>query len=47
MATKTPIWVNCTYAAENGKDPLTFARFHGGSYFCNYCGETDHQVVEL
>lgn len=43
MDAKEYIWVNCTYVAESGKDPLTFARFRGGLYFCNYCGETDHK----
>ena len=37
--------VHRTYAEENGADPLTHTRLHGGVAFCRYCGDTDHEEV--
>lgn len=43
-----PIHVYCTWAVERGADdPITIARFHGGQYFCDFCGETDHAEYQI
>lgn len=37
--------VHCTYAEENGHDPLTHTNVFEGVAFCNNCGAIDHEVV--